>query len=340
MDAYQLNLCGFEKTYMRRLSIFFKKRMGEQLAVSVWDAPPAGPVLEESGQGSISIWLGGEAEIRDISNHYRKHMDNDRKTGQEICFLTLTGQKQTGKADEIYAYQSADVILDQVLQQAQSLQKTGAQIRQFQPHVDLFLDIGEKRSLLPCGISYAQEAGTDRQVLLIDLIPCSGLSGLLELPLPETDFADLILSMRRGKKVCLSEAVVRAGNMDILPAATNPLVLYELSAEDIKHLLEQSALGDRYDMVVVLAGTPFPGIRHLFLSARQVICLQDDGTYSASRRKELYEFFRHTGKNESRWTDLVLEQSAQAKTETTGMHLLYEWTNGTLAGQLRQILQG
>lgn len=338
MGAYQLNLCGFEKPYMQKLSIYLKKQMGEQMQIGVWDEVPAS-VPDHAEDRAAVIWLGDEACVKRLSGESAGEQSGNAKPGK-VCFLTLSPRQTDDRADRIYAYQSADIILDFLLRHAEQIQKADENVPAVAPCMEVFLDIGERRSLLVCGMAYAQEKGAGQRLLLVDMIPCSGLTGMLALDAAKKDAADLILALRRKQPVSMTDYVVHAGNVDVLPAACNPLVLYELLAEDMKLLLTQIAHISRYDAVVVLAGTPFPGIGYLFAAARRTICLQDEGVCSVCRKDELLSFYEHSGGKMERWKDAVLVPDAGPVAEEAGMHLLAEWTNGPFAEALHRLLEG
>lgn len=310
--------------------------MGEEVEIGVWDeAPKELPAGTENG--SVSIWLGGDESIQAMAKE-ADATDARKDTKEQNCFLTLSTERAPRRTDVIYAYQSAEVILDFILRHAERYQQGKTTAAAVGAHMEVFLDISVKRSLHFCGAAYAQERGEDQKVLLIDLIPCSALTGMLSLQEPEKDFADLILTLRHKKPVHLSEHIVRSGNIDILPAACNPSVLYELSEEDFKLLLAQITQVNGYDTAVILAGTPMPGISYLFASAGRVVCLQDESSYSACRKESLQMFYRYSGGKEEQWKDMILTHEDLVINRESGEHLLFEWANQGTGEQIRQEL--
>ncbi len=337
MGVYRLNLCGFEKTYLQKLSLYLKKKMGEEIRIGIWDEVPDEMPAESDG-GNVSIWLGGKESIQKLTKDRAKALDPQEGKKEQSCFLVLSAERNTEQSEEIYAYQSAEVILDFILRHAEQYldQETAGTIAG--SGVEVLIDLGARRSILSCGAVYAQEKGERQKVLLIDLIPCSALTGLLMLPIPEKDFPDLILTLRKKKPVHISEYIVRCGNIDILPAACNPAVLYELSEEDFRLFLIQVTQVNGYDAVIILAGTPMPGIGYLFSSAGRVICLQDESSYAACRKELLQAFYRYSGGDDKRWKDLVLAYDGAGAGKETGEHLLFEWRNQEIGKQVRQEL--
>ncbi|MBQ9022930.1 MAG: hypothetical protein IJ108_03315 [Eubacterium sp.] len=314
-----------------------KKKMGEEVQIGIWDIVPEElPTGPENG--SVSLWLGGKESIHAMMAGESKAADMKQDMRDPSCYLVLSTERVSGRADEIYAYQSAEVILDFILRHMEQYQNQTVTVTEVGAGVEVFVDISMKRSLLSCGAVYAQERGDAKKVLLVDMIPCSALTGLLSLPEPEKDFADLILSLRRKKPVHLSEYIVRSGNMDILPAACNPSVLYELSEEDFKLFLSQVTQINGYDATVILAGTPMPGIGYLFSAAGRTVCLQDDSSYSACRRTSLETFYRYSGGTQERWKDLILSHEEACACREMGEHLLFEWRNQKNGEQVRQEL--
>ena len=331
MGAYQLNLCGFEKTYLQKLSIYLKKRLGDRILIGIWDTVSLETYLYPESETFPVIWLGDEENIERMRIMQKK--SDEPGIGENMSvFLTLSRDRNCDRPDVICAYQSAEVILEFIIRHASLLNKTGTQAAIGSLQVETILDIGETRRLINGGAAYAQARGENRQVLLLDMSPCSGLTGLLQLAMPEKDFGDLILSLRRKSTVHLSDHVVHCGNMDLLPAAINPAVFYELTPEDMKRLLAQITSNGRYDMAIVLLGTPFPGAQVLFDLSMRVICLQDDGVYASCRRNELYGFYLYSGGAEEKWKDLVFAHDVVA--QEAGSHLLYEWVNGDVCAQL------
>lgn len=310
--------------------------MGEEVQIGIWDEAPEAPPGSENG--SVCVWLGGKESIQAMMAGKPISVGRKQEKKDPCCYLVLSTERASGRTDEIYAYQSAEVILDFILRHLEQHQKQKGEGKEAGAGVEVFVDISIKRSLLSCGAAYAQERGSAQKVLLVDMVPCSALCGMLSLPEPEKDFADLILTLRRKKPVHLTEHIVRSGNMDILPAACNPSVLYELSEEDFRLFLSQVTQVNCYDTTVILAGTPMPGIGYLFSSAGRVICLQDESSYSSCRRKALEAFYRYSGGKEGRWKDLVLKHEEIRLCRETGEHLLFEWRNRKTGEQVRQEL--
>ena len=339
MGVYRLNLCGFEKTYLQKLSLYLKKKMGEEICIGIWDEVPKElPAVSEGG--SVCIWLGGRESIQKITTDRAKAFESQEGKKEQSCFLTLCTERNTERSEEIYAYQSAEVILDFILRHAEQYREQKTAGTAVGSGVEVLIDLGTRRSLLSCGAVYAQEKGERQKVLLIDLVPCSALTGMLTLPVPEKDFTDLILTLRKKKPVHISEYIVRSGNIDILPAACNPSVLYELTEEDFRLFLIQMTQINCYDAAVILAGTPMPGIGYLFVSAKRVICLQDESSYAACRKELLQAFYRYSGGDDTRWKDLVLTYDDVRVGKETGEHLLFEWRNQEVGKQVRQELMG
>jgi len=314
-----------------------KKKMGEEVQIGIWDEVPKEPPAGVEN-GSVCVWLGGKESIHAMMEGKPKAADAQQGKKDPSCYLVLSTERTSGRADEIYAYQSAEVILDFILRHMEQYQKQKGAGTEVGAGVEVFVDISIKRSLLSCGAVYAQEKGNMQKVLLVDMIPCSALTGMLSLPDPEKDFPDLILALRRKKSVHLMEHIVRSGNMDILPAACNPSVLYELSEEDFRLLLSQVTQINCYDTTIILAGTPMPGIGYLFSLAGRVVCLQDESSYSACRRNALKMFYRYSGGKEEQWKDLVLKHEGIRVCRETGEHMLFEWRNQKTGEQVRREL--
>ncbi len=307
--------------------------MGEEIRVGIWDEVPKELPAAPEG-GTVSIWMGGRESIQKMKTDRANAFDPQEGKKEQNCFLTLSTERNTERSEEIYAYQSAEVILDFILRHAEQYREQKMTGKVVGSGVEVLIDLSIRRSLLSCGAVYAQEKGERQKVLLIDLIPCSALTGMLTLPVPEKDFTDLILTLRKKKPVHISEYIVRSGNIDILPAACNPAVLYELTEEDFRLFLVQVTQINCYDAAVILAGTPMPGIGYLFASAKRVICLQDGSSYAACRKELLQAFYRYSGGDDARWKDLVLTYDDAGVGKETGEHLLFAWRNQEIGQQV------
>lgn len=269
-----------------------------------------------------AVWqtgIGSEAFVRYLQ---------EQKRAEQTLILTEDGQEDE---THIFRYQSCSCLYRKLSARG-ALSTRDAAVRAGKKQCRYVIagccGAGELAAFSTlCAWTLARE----ERVLYLDLAECSGWQELFGVGQPEADISDLIFALRREEAVVLDDFTSRLDSFDFIFPTENPMILHEITAEDMQTFLNRVLRESDYTATVFSLGTMVRGCEYLLSGADQVIYLtgaSPAGKASAAAGRRFLD--RCLGNNGKEVTESLLPNLPEGE---MGVHLLYEWS-ASPAGRL------
>ncbi|MCD8366254.1 MAG: hypothetical protein LUC83_10720 [Clostridiales bacterium] len=317
MQAHAMMLGGLEPPYMKKLALYFSSRLGERLAVGIVDDPCAC-----DAQGQDTVWVGPK--------HF---LDQVRDRMEEARCILLTEESEADGG--ICRYQSCEKLYQKIMLCYRQLEGAPADISAVKQKWIIITTDQTAASLMAFSVICAQILGDRSDVLYLNFSECCGMERAFLLE-EGTDLSDLVLGLEKGDTLCLDACVRRMEQMDYVLPPANPMVLHEIRADDIAHLIRVIEQSAAYQYVVVALGTSCCGCEGFFQKAFRVFHLTGTGESAVCSRQEWQEFIRLCLDTRQ----IPVEQIClpEVNMEDCGVHLVHEWAEGELGMIARRCL--
>ena len=326
-------LGGFETAYMQKLALYLKSRLGESVQVGISEKKTAEVVYGSSLSGASgsafehaavnTVWVGSESFLAPLQECPEKN-----------CCILLSEDvpaQASGPVPVIWRYQSCENLYREILLACPQLVsgKDTAAAADGPKWFAAVTDAGAA-GLLAFSLTLAQILAESGRVLYLNLSACSGMNELFGTD-GGMDLGDLIAKQRREEEFSLDAYVRRLGQADAILPPANPLILGEISSEDMNCLVERICRESSCDFVVAAFGTACCGMDHILYHSEQIFQLTGSGSLQAFSRKEWLRLLRLcTGGREEA---VSLVPLPQLEVPCCGSELLYAWKQG-VPGQL------
>lgn len=333
MRNYSIVLGGLESSYMRKLALYLKNRLDVQVQVEI--SKEEEPQIEKENILS-KIWVGSEAFIQYL-----------RDSAQCQNLIVLTEEDEEDET-HVFKYQSCEKLYRGIWMRCRKMlhfsdfKATGKKQRWLVLTTDSSVGI-----LLAFSAVCAQILGEKAKVLYVNLSECCGMEELFSLE-HDLDLSDLFLELRKGKVLHPEAYTGRMEQADYLMPVGNPMILHEINTGDMNRFLNFIRSADRYDWVVFAVGNTLCGCEQIFAAAERIFHLSGNGIANACVRNAWLHFIRQCrepeareiGQNpgmEARGIEQISEMEVRG--DSCGLHLIYEWLEGTLGRMARKYLE-
>lgn len=330
MGNISVILFDSDEIYMRRLAAALKDYLKESVSVFVFSGENQliesrdimkGAVifcgkrttmnLRQFFPDSMICWMQGEEDAEDEGEWDRVifKYQSVRKIAGELCKMTgvLYGQKQKRRHEQIWY----GVISPCHHGNTAALAAAAAQI------------IAEQS-----------------RVLLIVAAEFTGMKELLELP-EMTDLEQLILYLREeepAEEIKKENFTVRIGNFSILCFPDNPVMLCELTSEDLLHMENYIKENLEADIVIWYMDSLFGYGLEIISRCTKVFCLEKNDICSRCIQQEFENYLSRAYVNRSSSLENLLEKIILPEIiwQEKGEHLLQQWKNSVFGAEIRK----
>lgn len=311
---------GLESAYMRKFVMYLNNRLGKQARIGIVENPDQIKKWDPE-----TIWIGSEAFIQQV----RSRLEDPR------CIIL--SEEVSQEECVICRYQSCERIFQKIM----FLHQGGGNGK--------FSDAGNRQKwiavtgdctvsqLLAFSVTMAHLLAGRERVLYLNLSECSGM-GELFLMEPGPDLSDFVLELRCDEKVSTDAFVRRLEQIDCILPPENPMILHEIRGDDVEKLMRTVRSQEQYGAVVIALGCLCCGSEFFFRQASAVYHLTREGeSFSESRRAWKRLIGRCLKQQKVSVTQVSLPVIAA---ESEGIHLIYEWAEGSLGRLARKYLRG
>lgn len=335
MREYQIYLCGLNAKYMKKLALYFQRRLKEKAEVGIWEEPPGQETFRESTENSRIVWICSEEAFTAIQKNGDSGQQGEELSAQAaVILLTADRGRCSSEENVLYMYQSCDSLYSgvfRICQKKQEEKKTP--VKEKTAGVLVFIGMDTTGAVLPYAMTCAQLLGINGKSLFVNMVSCSGMRELLGMPVVSADLSDLFLALRDGSAVGLNGFTGHIGESDCIMPVENPETLDEISIKDICLFLEHIRSED-YDYVVFAMEEIRGWTRDLLKQSVHIFYLTDSGVLSACRTHEFETYLENTG---------YREKSMQVKAKPVvmkecGEHLIYDWLHDVPGNQVRALI--
>ncbi len=301
--------------YMKKLALYLSSRIAGHVRVGVAETVPHNAERD-------TVWIGSDEFLCAVRE----------QIGEDARCIELA--EEEGDDEAVYRYQSCEKLYQQIILRYRKLQgiPAGGNGSARQRWI-VFTTDGSPSSLLAFSLTCAQILGERERTLYLNLSECSGMAELFSLE-AGADLSDLASALRSDEPVCLEAYVRRMEQVDYILPPSNPMILPELTEDDVGRLIE--AVGNRgeYGCVVIALGTACCGCDRFFSIAERLFHITRKGTLRECGRREWTDFISMCRAPGDPPPEQILVPQIQA--ESSGIHLIRAWQEGAL-GQLARI---
>ena len=337
MGQTHLLLAGMEPGYMKKLALYIRTYRPDVDYVSILENSFTQKQYEGFGPDG-GLKQDREGERLTILAGSRKAVDEMARTdaaGSNGIYIVLYTDPEDAVEGAVYAYQSADVICQEIFGQIQK-EIAGLAQKMISARVRWTIVTGTvcKGDLLSFALTCAQYQAQKEETVFLNLCGVSGMNRLLSLEPPGKDLTDLILEGRK-KESAIDGFIGRIGEVSYIPPAENPTVLYEITPEDVRSLVNMLEKSGRFSAAVVMLSDMIPGSTQLFDIGSRIYCLRGQELPHLLQKDELYQFYTRSGGRGEKWEDVVCHPQ---KMTAPGPHLIYEWLQGEMGNLVRKVV--
>lgn len=326
MGKFSILLCDSDEIYVKRLATGLQKFFREQVFVQLTT--------------DISIL----EQCRDVQLLLTSKLPSICEIGQaENCKVVFLheGQEEIVHKESIYKYQSITQIGKELMKyMPRSKAATmGANAGSNQKWYGVLSPVRHK-SMIPFGITLAQQLSVGKRTLVLIFMEFSGIGSWLGVS-TDAGAEDWLLDLRHAAGESFLQLpfakVHQLPAVDVLHVTSTPMVLYELTEEDVHRLIQRIQCCDQYDAVVWISGNMLRGMKELLQTSGQVFCIEDRDGYSRCCQQEFIQFFQKLGHKEEQLKRISLPVLHGME---PGEHLLLQWKNSVIGEEVRNYLKG
>lgn len=330
MGNISVILFDSDEVYMRRLAAALKNYLKDSISVFVFSKESQLLAGRDTLKGAV-IFCGIRTEI------------NLRDIFSDSIICWLQGEENAEDEHEwdriIFKYQSVRKIAGEICR----ITGTGRGHRRKPANVQNWYGV-----VSPChhgntgafAAAAAQILSERSRVLLIAAAEFTGLRELLELP-EMSGLEQLILHLRSEDSVeemseeCFS---VRVGNFSVLCFPDNPLVLCELTSEDLIHMENYIKEALEADTVIWYMDSLFGYGLHILSRCTKVFCLEKNDICSRCIQREFENYLSRACAEPADLSADCLEKIILPETawQEKGEHLLLQWKNSVFGEEIRK----
>lgn len=315
-------LGGLESGYMEKLALYLKERLALQVQIGILKDEK--PQVDEDDAIS-KIWVGSEAFIQYL-----------RDFAQCRNLIILTEEDEEDET-HVFRYQSCEKLYRGIWMRCQRiLHFPDAGIAGKKQHWLAVTTDSSVGALLSFSMVCAQILGEKTNVLYVNLSECCGMEELFSLE-HDLDLSDLFLELRKKTEVHLETYAGRIEQAEYLMPMSNPTILHEVDAGDMKRFLHIIRSSTRYEWIVFALGNTLCGCEQILASAERVFHLSGDGLVNSCVRNAWLHFISQCRGTEGAKIEQI--PMAEAGGDSCGSHLIYDWVEGMPGRVARKYLE-
>lgn len=330
MGNISIILFDSDEVYIRRLAAALKDYLNEGVSVFVFSK-------ENQLLSSKNTWKGAVI-FCGIKTKFNLH---DFFPDSVICWLQ--GEENVDDEDEwdriIFKYQSVRKIAGEIYKMA----GIGGGYRRKPLNTQKWYGV-----ISPChhgnagafAAAAAQIISEHSRVLLVIAAEFSGMRELLELP-EMSALEQLILDLRAEDPMSeITESCfhVRIGNFSVLCFPDNPIMLCELTSEDVTRFETYLREDLEADVVIWYMDHLFGYGLHILNRCNKIFCLEKNDICSRCIQREFETYLSRACTDHADSLSDLLEKIVLPETvwQEKGEHLLQQWKNSSFGEEIRQ----
>ncbi len=311
-------LGGLENAYMRKFALYLSKRMGDQAQIGIVDHTD-----HLSGWDPGTIWIGSSAFIGQV----REQTENPH------CIIL--SEEESSQEGVICRYQSCEKIYQKIVFLCREITHM-IPVGKRQKWIIITSDSTISHQLA-FSVTAAYLLAEKGNVLYMNLSECSGMEELFLMG-EGTDFSDFILELRSDKIVSVEAFTRNLEKFSCILPPENPMVLHEIRRNDMEMILQTIRNETQYEYVVVMMGCSCCGCELLFQQASVVFHLTREGETFKESQQAWLRLIRKCLDGQSVSVMQVRLPMVQAGSQ--GVHLIYEWAEGSMGQLTEKYLDG
>ena len=290
MKERTLVICDDDKEYISRLGRYISGRSDANISVACFSDRDS--FREHAQANQIDAFLAGRNWISEELGADRKRwllLAEERAEGQTVRSLGSDGYRQ------VYRYQAADHILDEVLR---SMTLPGVGMADFPLSAEftaVYAPAGWTE-MTGLALALARHLGREGPAVYVGLNEFSPVMRLTA-RCKGYDMSDVAYCWRRGRLDYeqLERMTSHLDGLDCIPAPVNPAELGELSGEELEEILEAVCAVGGYVHTVVDFGGSISGRHVLFERCSRNIVLFPETETGQLQREEFQHFWETVG---------------------------------------------
>ncbi|MCD8300662.1 MAG: hypothetical protein LUC41_05770 [Clostridiales bacterium] len=318
MQNNTIILGGFETVYMKKLALYLGSRMGEQISVGIADRP-------SEGENDGTVWIGSEDFLEEVK----------KSRGDSNCIIL--SEEELNREDSVCRYQSCERLYQQIIAIYGRFYAVPETMRSQKQKWIVLTGCVTTSELSAFAATCAMILAERSRVLYLNLSGCSGMEKLFLLD-KGVDLSDLTEALRRDETVYPEAYVRQMEDINYIMPPANPMILSELTEEDMARLIEAIGRRTDYRYVVTALGSACRGSDRLFQLASRIFLLTEKGHLKDCGNSEWSDFIALSrGTKESGAERIALPK---IEADSSGTHLLHGWQEGAIGQLARIYLEG
>lgn len=342
MGNFSILLCDSDETYVKRLAAGLQRQLKDRAMIRTCISYKN----ETEQMQNVNLLVSTQAPERAWCNQHRNCICILLDEGYEHDFdKTPENEVQEGTTfvwtDRIFKYQSISHMVKALAKYLPALRGANAMAgaMEGQTWYGVISPVRHK-SMIPFAFSLASQLSDKGRTLVIVFMEFSGIIPLLGIK-RSVGSEDFLLALRRqqpedGMQISLPEVGTIEG-VDFMNVTENPMILYEITQEDLRNVIRRIEGCTQYKYVVWVTGNMVQGIVELFSISKKIFSVEEPDAYSRCCQQEFMDFYAKTKADEGKVKSVSLPVLQGTE---TGEHLLIQWKRSSIGEVARSVLEG